>query len=191
MRSRTREATRRVSSRPSRCGVRELGRVSENPEFAGDSADVGWMRQALDEADRAPLHADVPVGCVIVSAEGRVLARDHNRREERADPTAHAELLALRSAAAQLGHWRLEGATAFVTLEPCPMCAGALVNARVARVVYGATDLKAGAVSSLFEIGRDLRLNHRFEVTAGVLGEEGGARLKAFFAKLRAPAMSG
>ena len=149
------------------------------------------MRLALHEADQAPLHADVPVGCVIVSAEGLVLARDHNRREERADPTAHAELLALRSAAAQLGHWRLEGATAFVTLEPCPMCAGALVNARVARVVYGATDLKAGALSSLFEIGRDLRLNHRFEVTAGVLGEEGGARLKAFFAKLRAPVTSG
>lgn len=149
------------------------------------------MREALAEADRAPVHADVPVGCVIVSAEGIVLARDHNRREERADPTAHAELLALRSAAAKLGHWRLEGATAFVTLEPCLMCAGALVNARVARLVYGATDPKAGAVSSLFEIGRDLRLNHRFEVTAGVLGDEGGARLKAFFAKLRAPASSG
>lgn len=149
------------------------------------------MREALAEADLAPIHADVPVGCVIVNAEGVVLARDHNRREQRADPTAHAELLALRSAAAQLGHWRLEGATAFVTLEPCPMCAGALVNARVARVVYGATDPKAGAVSSLFEIGRDLRLNHRFAVTPGVLGEEGGARLKAFFAKLRAPATSG
>ena len=139
------------------------------------------------EADRAPLHADVPVGCVIVSAEGVELARDHNRREERADPTAHAELLALRTAAAKLGQWRLERATAFVTLEPCAMCAGALVNARIGRVVYGATDPKAGAVSSLFEIGRDLRLNHRFEVTAGVLADEGAARLKAFFAKLRAP----
>jgi len=94
-------------------------------------------------------------------------------------------LLALRAAAGKLGQWRLEGATVFVTLEPCPMCAGALVNARVARVVYGATDPKAGALHSLFEIGRDLRLNHRFEVAPGVLAGEGAARLKAFFARLR------
>jgi tRNA(adenine34) deaminase len=147
-----------------------------------------WMREALGEADSAPLHGDVPVGCVIVDAQGVELARDHNRREERADPTAHAELLALRAAAARLGHWRLEGATVFVTLEPCPMCAGALVNARVARVVFGASDAKAGALESLFEIGRDLRLNHRFQVVPGVLASEGSARLKAFFAKLRASA---
>ena len=146
------------------------------------------MQEALSEADLAPLHADVPVGCVIVSADGEELARDHNRREERADPTAHAELLALRAAAAKLGHWRVERATVFVTLEPCPMCAGALVNARVGRVVYGASDPKAGALHSLFEIGRDLRLNHRFDVASGVLAEEGAARLKAFFARLRAPA---
>lgn len=139
------------------------------------------------EADLAPLHGDVPVGCVIVDQHGLELSRDHNRREERADPTAHAELLALRSAAAKLGHWRLERATVFVTLEPCPMCAGALVNSRVGRVVYAATDPKAGALHSLFEIGRDTRLNHRFEVQAGVLGEQGAARLKAFFAKLRSP----
>ena len=143
------------------------------------------MREALAEADLATLHGDVPVGAVVVSAEGVELARDHNRREERADPTAHAELLALRSAAAQLGHWRLERATLYVTLEPCPMCAGALVNSRVGRVVYGATDPKAGALHSLFEIGRDLRLNHRFEVTPGVLADEGAARLKAFFVNLR------
>jgi len=145
-----------------------------------------WMQQALHEADQAPLHGDVPVGCIVVDAQGVELSRDHNRREERADPTAHAELLALRAAAAKLGHWRLERATVFVTLEPCPMCAGALVNSRVARVVYGATDAKAGALHSLFEIGRDLRLNHRFEVTSGVLAVDGAARLKAFFAKLRA-----
>lgn len=149
------------------------------------------MREALIEADLAPRHADVPVGCVIISATGEELSRDHNRREERGDPTAHAELLALRAASAKLGHWRLERATVYVTLEPCPMCAGALVNARVGRVVYGAFDPKAGAIGSLFEIGRDLRLNHRFEVASGVLGEEGAARLKAFFAKLRAPTSSG
>jgi len=145
------------------------------------------MREALKEADLAPEHGDVPVGCLIVNADGIELARDHNRREERADPTAHAELLALRSAAARAGRWRLDGCTVFVTLEPCPMCAGALVNARVARVVFGATDAKAGALESLFEIGTDLRLNHRFRVVPGVLATEGAARLKAFFAKLRGP----
>lgn len=150
-------------------------------------SDVRWMEQALLEADLAPTHGDVPVGCVVIDERGVELARDHNRREERADPTAHAELLALRAAAGKLGHWRLERATVFVTLEPCPMCAGALVNSRVGRVVYGASDLKAGALTSLFEIGRDTRLNHRFEVQAGVLAEQGAARLKAFFAKLRAP----
>jgi len=144
------------------------------------------MLEALSEADRATVHGDVPVGCVIVSADGIELARDHNRREERGDPTAHAELLALRAAAAGTGHWRLEGCSVFVTLEPCPMCAGALVNARVRRVIFGASDPKAGALQSLFEIGRDLRLNHRFEVVSGVLASDGAARLKAFFAKLRA-----
>jgi tRNA(adenine34) deaminase len=165
--------------------VTETGISSIKP---GDEA---WMREALREADLAPLHGDVPVGCVVVGPDGAELSRDHNRREQNADPTAHAELLALRAAAAKLGHWRLEQCTVFATLEPCPMCAGALVNARVARVVFGANDAKAGALSSLFEIGRDLRLNHRFEVVPGVLAEEGAARLKAFFAKLRAPLASG
>ena len=144
------------------------------------------MQVALEEADRAPLHGDVPVGCVIVDAAGVELARDHNRREERNDPLAHAEALALRSAAERVGHWRLEGATVFVTLEPCPMCAGALVNARVARLVFGARDPKAGAVESLFTIGRDARLNHRFEVQGGVLAEASARRLADFFSKLRA-----
>ncbi len=144
------------------------------------------MGAALAEADRAPEHGDVPVGAVVVGPDGAELARDHNRREEREDPTAHAELLALRSAATRIGHWRLEGATVYSTLEPCPMCAGALVAARVARVVYGARDPKAGAVDTLFSIGQDPRLNHRFEVEGGVLAEESARRLGAFFARLRA-----
>jgi len=148
--------------------------------------DEAWMRLALAEADLAPLHADVPVGCVVVSADGVELARDHNRREELQDPLAHAEALAVRKAAAKLGHWRLEGASLYVTLEPCPMCAGALVAARVATLVYGARDPKAGAVDSLFQIGTDARLNHRFNVRSGVLATESAERLGAFFRKLRA-----
>lgn len=143
------------------------------------------MREAMSEADEAAAANDVPVGALVVDAAGRVVGRGRNRREADQDPTAHAEIIALRHAAATLGHWRLEGATVFVTLEPCPMCAGALVNARVARVVYGCTDPKAGAVETLFNIGRDPRLNHRFAVTAGVLGEECAAQLRGFFAKLR------
>lgn len=145
-----------------------------------------WMQVALAEADAATLHGDVPVGAVIVGPNGEELARDHNRREELGDPTAHAEVLALRSASRKIGHWRLEGATLYVTLEPCPMCAGALVNARIARVVYGASDPKAGAVQTLFQIGADPRLNHRFERVPGVRASECAGRLTAFFAKLRA-----
>jgi len=148
--------------------------------------DEHWMRLALAEADAAAVHGDVPVGAVVVDADGNELSRDHNRRELARDPTAHAELLALRAAAARRGHWRLEGATLFVTLEPCAMCAGALVNSRIARVVYGALDPKAGAVASLFTLGTDTRLNHRFTVTSGVLAAEGARRLSEFFAKLRA-----
>jgi tRNA(adenine34) deaminase len=149
-------------------------------------SDLAWMREALGEADLAVAHQDVPVGCVIVDASGQELARDHNRREQLADPTAHAEILALRSAAARRGHWRLEGASVYVTLEPCPMCAGALVNARIARLVYGASDPKAGAVRSLFTLGDDPRLNHRFEIVAGLLADEGVQKLQSFFAALRA-----
>jgi tRNA(adenine34) deaminase len=145
-----------------------------------------FMRLALVEADLAPLHGDVPVGAVVVSAAGELLSRDHNRREERADPTAHAELLAIREATRNLPGWRLEGATVYVTLEPCAMCAGALVNARIARLVFGAADPKAGAVISLFQIGTDMRLNHRFEVEAGFMAHEGSLRLSRFFAELRA-----
>jgi len=149
-------------------------------------ADATWMQKALQEAELAPAHGDVPVGCLIVSADGHELGRAHNRREVDADPTAHAEILALRSAARSQGHWRLTGATVFVTLEPCPMCAGALVNARIARLVYAATDPKAGAIDSLFGLGSDARLNHRFEVERGQHAELAVAQLQAFFAKLRA-----
>lgn len=144
------------------------------------------MRVALDEARRAGLHGDVPVGSVVVSEHGEVLGRGENRREIDGDPTAHAELIALREAARARGHWRLTGCTVFATLEPCPMCAGALVNARVSRVVFGATDPKAGAVLTLFDIGQTPRLNHRFEVRGGVLADEAVAELRAFFGKLRA-----
>jgi tRNA(adenine34) deaminase len=152
---------------------------------ATDASDARWMREAIVEAEQATLAGDVPVGAVVVGGDGALLARGRNRREERQDPTAHAEIDAMREAARALGHWRLGGATLFVTLEPCPMCAGALVNARVARVVYGCADPKAGAVDTLFAIGQDGRLNHRFAVTRGVLGEECAQLLKDFFARLR------
>jgi tRNA(adenine34) deaminase len=148
--------------------------------------DAHWMRVALEEADAAAERGEVPVGCVVVDAGGRALARGHNARESLADPTAHAEMIALREAAARALGWRLDGATAYVTLEPCPMCAGALVHARVARVVYGCADPKGGAVTTMFGIGRDARLNHRFDVTEGVLQDECAQRLRRFFAVLRA-----
>jgi tRNA(adenine34) deaminase len=145
-----------------------------------------WMREALVEADAAARDGEVPVGCVVVGADGAELARAHNLRESLQDPTAHAEMFAIRDAAKRLGSFRLEGATLYVTLEPCPMCAGALVQARIARVVYGCDDAKAGAVKSLYTIGTDPRLNHRFEVVSGVLAEECAGRLSSFFAALRA-----
>jgi tRNA(adenine34) deaminase len=148
--------------------------------------DLSWMRIALDEARRAAAHRDVPVGAVVVGPNGVELARGENRRELDEDPTAHAEIVAIRAAARTRGHWRLDDCTLFVTLEPCAMCAGALVNARVQRLVFGAADPKAGAVVSLFDIGRDARMNHRFEVQAGVLAAESVALLQAFFAELRA-----
>jgi tRNA(adenine34) deaminase len=150
------------------------------------SDDADWMALALGEADAAEATGDIPVGCVIVSPDGALLARGRNRREATKDPTAHAEIVALRAASEALGTWRFDGATMYVTLEPCTMCAGALVLARIARVVYGCDDPKGGAVESLFRIGRDERLNHRFDVTRGVLAEESASRLRAFFAALRA-----
>jgi tRNA(adenine34) deaminase len=147
--------------------------------------DEGWMRLALDEADAARADGEVPVGCVVVDGDGRAIGRGHNLRETLADPTAHAEMVAVREAAARMLTWRLEEATAYVTLEPCAMCAGALVHARVRRVVYGCVDPKGGAIDTMLGIGRDARLNHRFEVTSGVLGGECAERLRSFFADLR------
>jgi tRNA(adenine34) deaminase len=140
-----------------------------------------WMRLALDEARLAPATGDVPVGAVVVDPEGSVVGRGHNAREALGDPTAHAEVVALREAAARAGSWRLDGATLVVTLEPCTMCAGALVLARVGRLVYGAVDEKAGAVGSLWDVVRDRRLNHRPEVVAGVLADEAAEELRSFF----------
>ena len=144
------------------------------------------MSVALDEADAAAAVGEVPVGCVLVSADGMELARGRNEREALNDPTAHAEMIAIRAAAQMRGSWRLDGVIAYVTLEPCPMCAGALVHARVGRVVYGCDDPKAGAVTTLFSIGQDMRLNHRFTVRRGVLATECADRLRSFFASLRA-----
>lgn len=144
------------------------------------------MREALAEADVAASLGEVPVGSVIVAPDGRELARGHNLRETENDSTAHAEIVAIRAASKALGTWRLEGCTLFVTLEPCPMCAGALVNARIARVVWGCDDPKAGACATLYQIGTDPRLNHRFAITRGVLDVDCADRLKKFFAALRA-----
>jgi len=142
------------------------------------------MRLALEQAMAALAHRDVPIGAVVVR-DGEVVAARHNERELTGDPTAHAEVLAIRDAAHVVGHWRLLDCTLYVTLEPCVMCAGALVNARIGRVVYGATDPKAGAVTSLYEVLADPRLNHRPPVEGGVCAEECGAVLREFFASRR------
>jgi tRNA(adenine34) deaminase len=142
--------------------------------------DESFMRLALEAAAAAPSHGDVPIGAVAVR-EGAVLSTATNERELRRDPTAHAEVLALRAAASSLGEWRLQGVTLYVTLEPCPMCAGALVLARVARLVYGPQDPKAGAAYSLYNIVQDPRLNHRLEITPGVLEAECASLLTGYF----------
>jgi tRNA(adenine34) deaminase len=142
------------------------------------------MRIALLEATAASTHGDVPVGAVVL-VNGKVVSQRHNERELSGDPTAHAEVLALRDAAVAMGEWRLSDATLVVTLEPCPMCAGALVAARVSRVVFGAADPKAGACGSLYNLCNDPRLNHAVEVQHGVLAEEASALLSGFFADRR------
>ncbi len=146
--------------------------------------DEYYMRLALREAERALEHHDVPVGCVIV-AEGEVLAAARNERELRGDPTAHAEVLALREASARLGSWRLDGTVIYVTLEPCAMCAGAIVLARVPRVVYATVDPKAGAAGSVMNVLAEPQLNHRPDVAGGLLAPEAGDMLRAFFASRR------
>jgi tRNA(adenine34) deaminase len=146
---------------------------------------LGPMRTALDEARAARVTDDVPVGAVVLDADGHLLGRGRNRREADGDPTAHAEVLALRAAAQACGHWRLDGCTLVVTLEPCTMCAGAIVLSRIDRVVFGAFDPKAGAVGSLWDVVRDRRLNHRPEVVSGVLAGETSQLLLDFFATHR------
>ena len=145
-----------------------------------------YMRLALQEAEAAEGENEVPVGAVIVHNERRIIASDHNRREQLRDPTAHAEMLAITQAAEALGSWRLDDCTLYVTLEPCPMCAGAILQARIPRVVYGASDPKAGAVQSLFNLLDDARLNHRCSVVSGILSESCGNILSRFFQRQRA-----
>ena len=148
-------------------------------------SDEAFMREAIAEGARAAARGEVPVGAVAV-LEGRVIGRGHNLRETARDPSAHAELIAMRAAAAYLSSWRLVGVTLYITLEPCPMCAGAIVNARVPRVVYGADDPKAGAVRTLYQLLEDPRLNHRAVVQPGLLAEDCAAQLKGFFSAVRA-----
>jgi tRNA(adenine34) deaminase len=147
------------------------------------AADLETMGLALEQARLALATDDVPVGAVVVDAEGVVIGVGRNEREATGDPTAHAEVLALRAAAVARGEWRLSGCTLVVTLEPCTMCAGAAVLSRVDRIVFGAEDLKAGAVGSLWDVVRDRRLNHRPEVVAGVRAQESAELLRAFFGR--------
>ena len=137
------------------------------------------MSLALDEGEKAL--PDVPIGAVVVDEDGAVIGRGHNEREATGDPTAHAEILAIRAAARHVGEWRLTGCTLVVTLEPCTMCAGAVVLSRLDRLIFGAYDAKAGAVGSLWDVVRDRRLNHRPDVVGGVMADETGARLRDFF----------
>lgn len=147
-------------------------------------ADETYMAMALDEARLASAIGEVPIGAVVV-CDGAVIARGHNRREIDTDPAGHAEFLAIRAAAASLERWRLSDCTVYVTLEPCPMCAGLMHQARIARCVYGAPDPKAGALGTLYDLHDDVRLNHRFDVTQGILAQESAELLREFFGKLR------
>jgi tRNA(adenine34) deaminase len=149
-----------------------------------EAMDEQWMAEALAEARLALAAGEVPVGAVVVH-DGAIVGRGHNRRESANDPLGHAELLAIASAAKHLGRWRLFGCSLIVTLEPCPMCAGAVVNARIDRLVYGATDPRAGAAGSVMDIVRDGRLNHRAEVVGGVRAAESAELLRGFFASRR------
>jgi tRNA(adenine34) deaminase len=148
------------------------------------SDDERFMRQALAEAGNAAESADVPIGCVVVR-DGRIIGRGFNQRELLQDPTAHAEIIAITAAASEVGSWRLERCTLYVTLEPCPMCAGAIVLARLPRLVFGAADPKAGACGSLMNLAHDPRLNHRVDITQGILADECGEKLRSFFQALR------
>ncbi len=159
--------------------------MPDRPGAGAVPADADAVRLALDQARLALARGEVPIGAVVLDPAGRVIASGHNEREVQHDPTGHAEIVALRRAGAALGSWYLDGCTLAVTLEPCTMCAGAVVLARVARLVFGAWDPKAGAVGSLWDVVRDRRLNHRPEVSAGVLGADCAALLEQFFAARR------
>ena len=152
-----------------------------------DKSDERWMELALLEAQAAADEGEVPVGCVIVHS-GRVIGRGHNRTEALADPTAHAEIIALSAASSTLGNWRLSGATVYATLEPCLMCCGALVLARPERVVFGARDPKFGCLGSQYDIAKDSRFNHRLKVTEGVLSNKAGELMRGFFRQRRSVA---
>lgn len=152
--------------------------------------DATWMRLALAEAASATEHADVPIGAIAVF-KGEVIGRGHNRREVDNDPTAHAEMIAMREAARHVQHWRLDEVTLYCTLEPCAMCAGAMVLARLPRLVYATTDPKAGAGGSVLDITRHAALNHQVQVEHGLLADEAAAQIRAFFAELRAQGQNG
>ncbi len=154
--------------------------ISKEEGSVMDKNDIYFMREALAEAEKAFALDEVPIGAVIVY-QGEIYARGYNLRESLKDPTAHAEIVAIREAATKRGIWRLHGMTIYVTLEPCPMCSGAMVNARIDRLVFGAYDPKAGAAGSIINIANDDRLNHRLEVMGGVLADESGELLKKFF----------
>jgi tRNA(adenine34) deaminase len=176
-----------IFSHPARfTASRTLGdlRVSESKPAANSFEDERWMRRALELADAASARGEIPVGAVIV-CDGAIIAESGNLKEASQDPLGHAEVIAIREAARALGRWRLSGCTLYVTLEPCTMCSGAIIHARLDRVVYAATDPKAGAVSSLYQILADPRLNHAPLVEAGVLQEEASLQLKNFFRALR------
>ena len=158
--------------------------MTQDEETLKIADDRSWMKEALGEAQKAAEMGEVPIGAVVVCG-GVVLGRGHNRREIDGDPVGHAEILAIREAARTVGGWRLSGATMYVTLEPCPMCAGALVASRIDRLVFGAVDPKAGYCGTLGNVVQDPRLNHRLEVVGEVLAEESSALLRGFFARLR------
>jgi tRNA(adenine34) deaminase len=149
------------------------------------NTDDFWMRRALQEAENALQAGDVPIGAVAV-LDGQIIGAGFNRREADQDPTAHAEMIAIRQAAHHIGHWRLEGVTLYCTLEPCAMCAGAMVLARLPRLIYAAPDPKAGAAGSILNIVQHEALNHRVEVTAGLLSDEAAEQIRTFFRRLRA-----
>jgi tRNA(adenine34) deaminase len=179
-----REAQRHPRPRRNIVGCAKLRHNPSDVSSLTDSPDEYFMRLALREADRALAHDDVPVGAVVV-LDGEVIGVGHNERELREDPTSHAETLAIREAARALGSWRLLGTTLYVTLEPCAMCAGAMVQARVTRLVFGTLDPKAGAVGSLYNLVEEPRHNHRLQVTSGILADDCRLLLKTFFGALR------